>query len=279
MPSLRIVSWNSTGESQQKAVELQAVQPVLAGLYPAAPDVDVFLVQEAQQAAGGSISSMLDTDPATPATGVSVGPAYQRPAAHQPELTTGGGAGHICLVHNGVVVNTPLTLWDYATDPALNGWIASLPGHLQATAQTATTHRPPAYAVLTVGGSTAMLITWHAPLGVPALAPGYTMPGNGLIDAYLVMENSGLLQQAQAQVLATDGVVIIAGDLNTTSQGLAANYPIATGYNPLPDFVGFSDNVSHILAWRPSGNVVTVQEGHSTDSSSVHRIISARVSW
>jgi hypothetical protein len=276
MPSMRIISWNSTGESYTKGQELQQAQAWLAGNYIGAnPDVDVFVIQEAQNSSGGPIYTMMNTHPANLTTLVTLGGNINRPPDHSPEKTNGGGAGYLCCTHTNVTINTNLTLWDYAADGTLTGWLGRLGYKEKLAMQAAAAQRPPAYAEFTVGGTPVFLITWHAPLGVSQLN-AETMPGNGLVDAFCVMENSGLLPRAQAYA-GQNGVVIIAGDLNTTAVGLKKKY--WNVYRPLINFAGLGHHLDHILAWKPGLGNPTVDQGHNSTTSSVHNMISARVSW
>lgn len=259
MPDLRIVTWNSTGENPVKAVEIGAIPGILAPMYPANPNVDVYLIQEAQNGPGGAISLHL-------------GGLAGHTMHHLAEQPGGGGAGYICATRNAAAaVVVPLTLYNYAVDPNFGAHIAPLPGIVNVM------NRPPAYTVLTVAGSTVLLITWHAPLGV-SLLPIIVgaMPGGALIDAFIALDNSQLIQAPAAVAGGPVHIVIIAGDLNVTAAGLAGVYG---GYNPLNNFNGLSHHLDHILAWRPVGGAWNVVEGHNTASTSVHDIMSARVNW
>jgi hypothetical protein len=275
--SIRIVTWNSTGENLLKAQELQNVTAQIAAIYPAHPDVDVFLIQEAMQAPGGAISQQLNV------------PNYNY--HHLAEHLNGTGAGYICATRAGINVITPLTLLDYGDlnlAPNFLQWVTGLNiGQQQQAAHNAAngnTVRSPAYTVLDIGVSRVFLITWHAPLGPSNIVLGTTMPGNALIDAYLVLENSGFLGFAQNQVAATNGVVIIAGDLNTTGNGLARSYLAPIRYRPLNNFDGWSHRLDHILFWQPQRplqgpNAQILEGGHWHSNTSHHDFVSARVTW
>lgn len=259
MPNCRIVTWNSTGENPVKAGQLAAVPVALTPLFPGHPNVDVYLIQEAQNAPGGAISAWL-----TGLAGYTV--------HHIAERANGGGAGYICATRNAsVAVVTPLVLYNYVTDPNYAGTIAKIPGI------GAVNQRPPAYTVLTVGGNTVLLITWHAPLGA-SLMPIIVgaMVGGGLLDAFLALDNSQLILNPAAVAGMAVDIVIIAGDLNATTGALAKSYH---GYNPLANFDGLSNHLDHVLASTPAGAPPNVLEGQNTPSSSVHDILSARVNW
>lgn len=262
MPDLRVISWNSTGENPMKAGELAAAAGWLAANYLGHPHVDVFLIQEAQNGAGGAIDLWLNALP-----GYTI--------HHIAEQLGGGGAGYICATRNAsVTVTTGLTLWNYAADPNFLGWgghLAIQPGVWTGAA------RVPAYTVLTVAGQNVLLVTWHAPLG-PSLLPIIVgaMPGGALIDAYLALDNSQLLQHPAALIGAAPDITIIAGDMNVTAAGLAANYG---GYTPLQNFQGVNNHLDHILARAPVGTVVTFNESHNSVTTSVHNMLSTRIHW
>lgn len=284
MPSMRIVSWNSTGENVAKANALAAVPPVLAGLYPLNPNVDVFLIQEAWQGGGGAIDAWLNG-----LAGYTV--------THIAEQVGGGGAGYICASRNAAfAVTVPgvsnLQRWNYAADPDYFAWVP--PVGYNALAVAGPGSRPPAAVVLTTvaTGARVLLTTWHAPLGL-ANMPAYwigAMPGGALLDAFMAFDESQMLQNPGNAVGTLTGgpavapeVVIVAGDLNATAVGLAGPYPpypVPAPYVPLPGFAGYTNNLDHILAEPALGGVVVnVVEGHNTVSPSVHDIISARVVW
>lgn len=267
MPDTRVVTWNSTGENAAKALELAAIPVAIAALHVGHPTVDVYLIQEAQNAAGGNISNWL--------TGL---PGFT--VHHLAENPAGGGGGYICATRNAnAAVVAPLALYNHAADPNWgNGWT----GHANFN-QVAVLARPPAYTVLTIGGVTVLLITWHAPLGVSALPIIVgAMPGGALLDGYLALEQSQLIQNPAAVAGVAVDNVIVAGDLNATAAGLAGPYPPAGAggpyFRPLAQFAGNGNHLDHILAHRPLG-AVQVVEGHSTASTSVHDILSSRVTW
>lgn len=276
MPDLRIVSWNSTGENLAKAAELDAVRVALTGLnplYPVYPNVDIYLIQEAQQLPGGAISVALNNF-----GGYNI--------SHIPEQVGGGGRGYICATRNASVnVLQPLQLWDYNIDPINTLWRQNLPPGFNLADSTGIgvggqTARTPAYTILQVGGQLVVLVTWHAPIGVSMLPIIMgAMQGGALIDAYLALENSQLVQNPNAVVGVPNvaSLVVVAGDLNATAAALGQAYGAFVPLNNFND--GYSNNVDHILAWRNGGGILNVVEGNNTPSTSVHNIISARVQW
>lgn len=234
-------------------------------LYPATPNVDVFLIQEAQNTPGGDIWRYLN--------GLAGFTAH-----HINEQPGGGGAGYICATRNAsATVVVPLTLYNYHADP--NFANIGLPNHTIANVL----NRPPAYTVLTVGGRTIFLITWHAPRGV-SLLPIIVgaMAGGALIDAYVALENSQLISNPSTVAGMGVDIVIIAGDLNATAAALGATYPpppLPGRYQPLNNFDGYSNKLDHILAWRLVGGPPNIDQGRQTRSLSVHDIISAQIDW
>lgn len=262
MPNLRILTWNSTGEDAAKALELDNECQAIAVAYPFQPDVDVFLIQEAQQAPGGAISAYLNG-----LAGYTV--------HHIQENLGGGGKGYICATRNAVVtVNNPIQLWDYAADPEFTLSAARnviTPGCWTPPART------PAYTVITVGGASILLFTWHAPLGASMLniIVG-AMKGGGLIDAYIAFENSQILNNPQNFLGFIPQFIIIAGDMNATSAALARNY---YNYTPLDDFLGVSNHLDHIMAHSPPHTAFNVDQDRAASTSSTHDTLCARMHW
>ena len=72
--------------------------------------------------------------------------------------------------------------------------------------------------------------------------------------------------------LTANDVIVIAGDLNITGADIA---------NPtiFPNFVGASNNLSHILGFSPSANLAVVQLMHTVTPFPPHAIVSAEVQW
>ncbi|BBP78195.1 hypothetical protein PHLH7_42990 [Pseudomonas sp. Ost2] len=263
MPSIRILTWNSTGENPAKAISL-GIQAVNPGGYVGHPYIDIYLIQEAQQAPGGAISNHL--------VGLAGG-GYT--VHHIQENLGGGGKGYICATRDAsVVVVTPLALWNYAADPLFMGWA----GHTSLQASSwAPPARTPAYTLLTVGATNILLITWHAPLGVSTLpiivGP---MSGGALIDAYLAFDQSQLLSNPMVAVGVIPDFIVIAGDLNAKPAALSKNY---FGYIPLDDFNGVSNNLDHIMATSPAHTAFNFSEDYSYGTTSVHDIFCARMHW
>jgi hypothetical protein len=257
MPDLRIITWNSKGESQQKATELQNEINAINALYAATP-VDLILIQEAKNAANGDIYTAL-TPPAP---------------AHITEMPNGQRAGYIAKVCHPAttVVSRPLQLLDYDTDSEFGDWKKkAIPRTLRLINTQAKNMRPPASFDFTHQGASIRLITWHAPLERPLVMEGYTMAGGACLDAFLFLDNSSLIEDTSSFDL-----VVIAGDLNAKSDALKEDYG---GYVPLDDFEGESNHLDHIIAYRPKGGQITFHEARATASSSDHKIFSCRIHW
>ncbi|MFU7205100.1 hypothetical protein ACM74Z_25715 [Pseudomonas aeruginosa] len=261
MPSIRILTWNSTGESFPKAASL-AAEAATHAAHATHPVIDIYLIQEAQQGAGGAISNYL-----TGLAGYTV--------HHIHENLGGGGKGYICATRNAsVTVSTPLALWNYAADPGFMAWA----GHtaLQASSWTPPA-RTPAYSLLQVGGSNILLITWHAPLGVSLLPIIVgSMSGGALIDAYLALDQSGLLNNPMLAIGVVPDFIVIAGDMNAKPAALGKSY---AGYTPLDNFTGVANNLDHIMATSPPHTAFNFSEDYSAATASTHDILCARMNW
>ncbi|MFN2944773.1 hypothetical protein, partial [Escherichia coli] len=74
-------------------------------------------------------------------------------------------------------------------------------------------------------GSNILLITWHAPLGV-SLLPFIvgSMSGGYLIDAYLALDQSGLLNNPMLAIGVVPDFIVIAGDMNAKPAALGKSY-------------------------------------------------------
>lgn len=270
MPSLRILTWNSTGEDPHKANELLNEINFLNAAHPQA-GVHIILNQEAQQAAGGAICAMLDN----PGIG-GIGGNYNRPSRRTSELIGGGGAGYTVLTHATLPVLTPLP-HNYGADQAFIGWLHGLyPGQRQTAQYEVGRWRPPVCMDFHYQNRGVRLITWHAPLDASGLLQGCTTPRGGApLDAFLFLDRSGLLHPGPAV-----DIVVVAGDLNMTALNLKTR---CCGYEPLPGFAGVTSasGLDHIIACRPGPGRRTVDfhEARSVRSASVHDIFSCRLSW
>ncbi len=109
MPSLNVLTWNSTGETGQGAFDLQnVIQYLVASNW----QPHVIVVQEANAAPGGAIYNML----------AGLGAAYNQPPAHTVEGGP-GGRGYLLTTHNSVGGQGTFARYDLATDPLLQAWM------------------------------------------------------------------------------------------------------------------------------------------------------------
>jgi len=166
---------------------------------------------------------------------------------------------------------------DPAVDAGVAAWIAAqglAPALLATVRQCAANIRWPVYQQFNYGAGIVHFFTWHAPLMANWLGTnfsGIVLPGGGLWEANQFFQNSTFYTGILAGLGAADAIVI-AGDLNTTNVGLGLP-------NMYPGYVGYSNNLSHILINSPS-LALGVAEGHNSPSpNSPHDLISARVIW
>lgn len=271
MPDLRVVTWNSTGENPQKALELQAEIAYLNATYAANP-AKIILLQEGKQAANGDIYNMLNTDPANAVTQVSIGPNYQRPIRHITEDAL-GGRGYTVVTSNDITVNQNLTLHNYANDVTFQNFLnTQSSGTAKQINQLLSNMRPPAAMQFTYGGETIRLITWHAPLGPSTyLSACQSLDGKGTLDAFFFLDQSSLINDVNGIDL-----IIVAGDLNATSADLSR--PCGQ-YVPLRNFTGETVHLDHIMGYSPMNVNIGYYETRTVNSSSVHGIMSSRIHW
>lgn len=266
MPNLNVITWNSTGETQQGAADLLNVITYLTlnGWLP-----NVIVIQEANAAPGGAIYQML----------AGLGGAYNQPPAHTTEGVP-GGRGYILLTSAAVAGQGTFAQGDLANDPALQLWLTanlSLQGRQIAYGELQTM-RMPATATLGFGGRMIPFLTWHAPRGPGQVLTGATLPGGANPDAFLFLQNSSIYLPLVAPGLNNIG--LIAGDLNVTTVGLNQNTGIPALPFILPGFVGVSDNLDHILGHPNAGaaNPTFPNAGHFP-ASGTHNILVSTVSF
>lgn len=267
MPTLNVITWNSTGETQQGAADLLNVinYMTLNGLSP-----NVIVIQEANINAGGPIYQML----------AGLGGAYNQPPAHVTEGIPGGRA-YLLLASNGSIAGqVTFAQANLANDPALQNWLnANLSLYARQTAYAELqTMRMPATATLGFGGRIIPFLTWHAPRGPGQVLNGATLPGGANPDAYLFLQNSGFYTPLVAP--GVNNIGLIAGDLNVNVAGLNQN----TGIPALPyivrGFVGVSDNLDHILGHpNPGGANPTFPNSGHFPASGAHNILVSTVSF
>lgn len=268
MPNLNVMTWNSRGENLAKAAFLQNLilnNPVVPGWQP-----DVIIIQEAQAAPGGALWAML-----AGLGGVVGGINY---AANAPQFVAVGGEGYILKVSNNVTPGA-FQLVDLAADPGVLAAIGMFPPHLRpvATAEVATM-RKPGEATLAFGGRQLRFMTWHAPLGPGQILHGINAAVN--YDAYFFLQSSNFYNALYNP--GPGDLNIIAGDLNATAVDLGAPTGLPPPINHLlPNWVGVSNNLDHILARRNVGGGINFPNaGHyATGGLSDHDVLVSTVRW
>ena len=289
MPSLRVLTWNSNGGAAPRGGQLVAAANALTGMYPGHP-LQLCICQET----GVAPDSIHAAFTGTPPFSVSFvqPPLFSRehlPIPAQPfrimpsrayrltYMDAGPAALNLASVGGFNLVNL-----DPAVDAGVAGWIAAqglAPGLLVTVNQCAANIRWPVYQQFAYGGGSVHFFTWHAPLRnnwLGANFSGIVLPGGGggtLWEAFQFFQHSTFYTGIMAG-LGVNDIVIVAGDLNTTGPGVAPPAP-----NMFPGYIGFSHNLSHILAHSPSAALGMV-EGHNNPSpQSPHNLVSARAIW
>jgi hypothetical protein len=265
MSNLNVITWNSTGETQQGALDLYSViNYEVARMW----QPHVIVVQEAKQAAGGEIYNMLQA----------LGPAYNQPPSHAVE---GGpyGRGYLMLTYRTVQFQTPFVRLDLGQDQTLLQLINNLPPQHKNTAlQQLAAMRMPAGAVLLFGGATVPFVTWHVPRGPGVLLQGFTLQGGANPDAFWFLQNSGFYQQITNP--GQNNLGVIAGDLNITVQEINGRTGHPALEEVLPGWDGVSDRLDHIVGHPQSGQPPpTFPYAGNYAASGTHNILVGQVSW
>jgi hypothetical protein len=265
MPNLNILTWNSTGETQLGASRLREVIDYLVG-YGWQPHVIV--LQEASQNTGGDIYQMLS----------SLGGAYNQPPSHAPEGGS-GGRGYLLLTHNSVPIRSAFTRYDLGQDKKLLSIISTFaPRPRQIALDELRDMRMPAVASLLFQGCSVAFLTWHTPRGPGQLLTGLTLQGGANPDAFWFLQNSGLYADLTAPGLGNLGV--IAGDLNITVQEINRHIGHPDLPYVLPDWVGLSNNLDHIIGHPGPGQAKpNFPVGWNFEAPGTHAILVATASW
>lgn len=265
MPRLNVLTWNSTGETAQGALELQRVIRHLMA-YNWQPNVIV--IQEANAAPSGEIYRML----------AGLGGPHNYPV-HVTETAGAGGRGYILATDGSVTGQATFARCDFAVDPSLQAWITGnlSPRARADAARKLAVMRMPARVNLRFQNAIVKLLTWHAPRGAGHILPGI-LDGGADPDAYLFLQNSSIHQELCGQGPGSLGV--IAGDLNVTFDQL--NRPTGFEEMPrvLPGWVGVSNRLDHIMA-RPSTGQRSpdfLDSGNFLASGS-HNVLISTVRW
>lgn len=293
MPDLRIITWNSGGEADGRGAALAAFanavnaahfNPAVAGSVP----VQIVVTQEANVGGGGSIAATLGAAPfnhfinphgrvrehVPPGAGqpyrVGVSKSYRLAwmnthATAALNIAPGAGAAAPALVN-----------LDPAVDVGVANWIAAqglnAPGAANVS-QAAANMRWPVHQALTYGGNTIHLFTWHVELRANWLGANFLGPvvNIGLPEAFMFLQHSTYWTAMMAGLGGND-LVVVAGDLNATA-GEMGN---ALFFN---QFVGITDNLTHILAYSPNGAMNLVEHQAQVTPYQPHCIVTARINW
>ena len=285
MPDLRVLTWNSNGGAVPRGAEIVAATNALTALYPAHP-LQICVCQETAVGADSIQVNFGGTPPFLPDfIQPSVSCREHLPPPAQPyrvgvsrnyrmSYMTANAAAALNLVGVG---GFNLVDLNPAVDPGVAAWIG-MQGLgavvLNDVTQCAANMRWPVYQQLNYAGGTVHFFTWHAPLQnnwLNANFSGNVLPGGALWESFQFFQHSNFYTNIIAGLGGGD-VVIIAGDLNTTNAGLG--FP-----NMFNNYIGFSNNLTHMLTYSPSPNLA-IDQGHNTPSpNSPHDLVSARVRW
>ncbi|MDT5027372.1 MAG: hypothetical protein QOE61_3798 [Micromonosporaceae bacterium] len=109
MTTLNILTWNSNGETQQAALDLQGV---IVKLNQNGWLADAIVIQEANAAPGGYIYQMLS----------GLGGVYNAQPTHTTEGIP-GGAGYLLLTRTSVGGQNTFARYNLAADAGLQAWM------------------------------------------------------------------------------------------------------------------------------------------------------------
>ncbi|WP_124543313.1 hypothetical protein [Piscinibacter terrae] len=293
MPSLRIATWNSGGEAGGRGAQLLGAVNFANGT---APPVKLVAIQEAKVSLvpAGSIRAQL-TSGAGPFVNFVVPPDHPR-ELNPPTQPLAVGKNKSYLIGWDPVGPGPvsaaaaarISLVPNAGPPAngvetyINGLPIGVPSknalRLAARNIRAPVRKP---FTLAAGGVACNIFfyTWHAELQANWLGATWAtvgllanpFNGPGMFPAFQFFQNSNQFMADMAALTVND-VIIIAGDLNITGADLG--HPAI-----FPNFVATSNNLSHVLAFSPSGALAIAQGWHHVTPYPPHSIITAEVQW
>jgi hypothetical protein len=291
MPDLRIITWNSGGEADGRGAALTAFanainalfyNPAVAGSVP----VQIVTTQEAYVGGGGAIAVALAAAPfnnfINPHGHVR---EHLAPGAGQPFRVGVSKAYRLAWMNTdptaalnlGPAAAAPVLVnLDPAVDAGVAAWIAGFgmpAAQANAVSRAAANMRWPVYQALTYAGNNVHLFTWHVELRANWLGANFLGPivNQGLPEAFMFFQNSTFYTALIAGLGAND-LVIIAGDLNATAAEM-------TNPNFFPNFVGITDNLTHILAFSPNGVMNLVEHQAQVTPYPPHCIVTARINW
>ena len=243
MSPITILTWNSNGESAQKAECLRRVLHNLEqtqGFHP-----DVVLIQEANSQPGGEIARFLEESR-----------AFQSPVQHTPE----GGSqarSYLMAVAPRVHVRQPLQSHSLLDDPWVREWVAGSfpsPAQQRTVGQELAGFRHFAVAELRVDGIDVRLANWHAPRGPSAIGSVPSqLPGGANPDAFLALAVSQLNHWLQDVPQGTFGV--LAGDLNVQQAHIHQPVLLASGehFEVLQGWEGVGRGLDYVALSLPPG--------------------------
>ncbi|MCB1053693.1 MAG: hypothetical protein KDC71_24025 [Acidobacteria bacterium] len=285
MVDLRVLTWNSGGEADGRGATL-ANDVIGTNNHWGGVPVQLVTIQEAN-VGGGSIAAALANGPPFNTFIQPQGFCREHlPAPAQPYRVMPSKAYRVSWLNTDPVAgnNIPtvpavpaLVNLDPANDAGVNAYIINLnlgPLPDASVRQAAGNMRWPVYQLLNRAGRAVHFFTWHAPLRANWLGAdvlGIPLQGPGLSIAFTLFQNSTFYTNIMNN-LALNDLVVIAGDLNITGPDLA---------NPVffPNYIGVSENLTHILAYSPNNNMVANQNLAAVTPFPPHTILTARIQW
>lgn len=296
MPDLRLITWNSSGESGnrgQTLVNFTARQN--RNVRANVPPVQVVAIQEAAVQQGTIGQALANSAPFSNEFVQPQGFCREHDATQTLRVTP-SRSYRLSWMTNNALPGLNLAVPPGGAGPQLvnlspnhdNGvdrYIQRLSRNMRVRHDlrvAAANIRWPVYLHLTYGAVNGLprhvhLFTWHAPLlanwhganAVHAPFPGGV--AQALPEAFEFFQRSDFFTRIM-QGLAAQDVVIIAGDLNVLPQGMQLPFMF-------PQFDGVSDELEHILAYSPSGNVRVGHEHALITPYPPHTILAAAVHW
>ncbi len=295
MPAVRLLTWNSTGESQVKAQHLTEVAELENNDAAAKrqrnpgseedPPVSIVVIQEASRdgairaALGNRAANQPFSDFAERNGGAVVEESKEGGTGRQMRyLITWLERGNYALTAQGAA----FTKIDLCTDIGVSAHLQrQVPNkdRRKAIQDKMAVWRMPAFRDLEVGGSKVRFITWHAPTMGQKLP--YDRWSFGVRDAFFLWGMSSWYTN-NIKNLPPQDIAILAGDLNATAANLQ---------DVLDGWDGASTKFDHVLAYRnlPVPGGVQVSDDFSYDPNSPpetrkkdygdHRIVVAKVNW
>lgn len=290
MPTLRVMTWNSGGESgrgQHLADAATECDQHFGNL--GETGVQLVVIQEASRGEGDVNKALQNLPPfahrfvAKPLQLPECEPGQQYRVAHNAAYLL----SWLEAAPTGLTATGPaLAHVNLASDPNVFAYIQ---GHqnrdVKAGLMTAASGmRWPVYKTFRPPGApgTIHLISWHAPLKQQFRAANQIHPAEfsdgspALPEAFVLLQESQFFQQLRQRLTAAD-VIVIAGDLNVRTGALALPWMF-------PGFSGYNRNLSSILAFSPSSAFAVGQGWDYVGANNQpdfrpHTIVTAQVVW